>query len=76
MKLVTGHEKLVMRFMKLVTGHERLVAGHMKLVTAHDQKLNFSKTGHQTRWSWPDWSQKAQDPFCLIKLPQSKAIDN
>ena len=39
--LVTGHEKLVMGFMKLVTGHERLVTGH-------DQKLNFSKTGHQT----------------------------
>ena len=30
-----------MGFMKLVTGHERLV-------TNHDQKLNFSKTGHQT----------------------------
>jgi hypothetical protein len=40
-RLVTGHEKLVMGFMKLVTGHERLVTGH-------DQKLNFSKTGHQT----------------------------
>ncbi len=40
-RLVTGHEKLVMGFMKLVTGHERLVTGQ-------DQKLNFSKTGHQT----------------------------
>jgi hypothetical protein len=39
--------KLVTRDWSLVTGHEKLVMGFMKLVTGHDQKLNFSKTGHQ-----------------------------
>ncbi len=25
-------------------------------------------TGHQTRWSWPDWSRKPQDPMIYFLI--------
>ena len=56
------------------TGQGVNETGHWSYETGHwsRSKIEFFKywspnpqTGHQTRWSWPDWSQKSQDPSYL-----------